>query len=161
MFNKTKECLGKLLILAILFVSPSIVCAQSKNTLVDIRWRIPAEQVSEIQKILQASPENFSADTDSYLDDKALPLVYILISTTVAVEVARAILAIYKDARFGGVVVSSIENKLVIENNPALPGGTIIIKDKNGSIVAHKNEQNTTLDNLITSLIGIYPGSSK
>ena len=94
-----------------------------ENETVTIKWRVPREQVPIVRDDLSFQRE-IIPDKSTIEDDRGLPLVYILIGVVALRSLAKTILDIYKDARYGGVIVKKNEKgEIVIENDPRLGTG--------------------------------------
>jgi len=106
---------------------------QAKDTKVEIQWRMPRQQVKTVREQFSTEPD-IKGDPKTVEGTKGLPVVYILVGAVALVELARALLAVYKDAQYGGVIIRSQKGKLYVENNPKLPGGSIIIQQPNGNV---------------------------
>ena len=68
-------------------------------------------------------------------------------------SVAKTVLDIYKDAKYGGVIIRRDEKgELLIENNPSLDRGTLIIDQGDDIKVIFKENDQPKATELIESL---------
>lgn len=132
------------------------VWAQAEET-VTIQWRVPREQVKTVRQDLDFQGE-ITPDESTIEDDRGLPLIYVFVGVAAVGALAKTLLDIYKDARYGGVIVSKNEQgKVVIENDPRLEKGTIIINQGDEIKVIFKEQDNpqaTELIKALTPLVG-------
>ncbi len=113
------------------FSNQSVSAQESQS--VNIQWRVPAEQVNTVREELNFEGQVIP-DKSTITDDRGLPLIYILIE-------------IYKDTKYGGVIVrKNKKGELLIENNANLERGTIIIDQGNEVkiIFREKNDPKAT-----------------
>lgn len=93
---------------------------------VDIQWRVPREQVRTIEDELNFDGE-ITGDKSTIEDSKGLPLIYILAGVVAVSQLARTLLEVYRDLRYGGLIVHSKDGKVLIDNDPRFSSGTLII----------------------------------
>ena len=113
---------------AILFsrlFSKMVVLGQETDS-VYIQWRVPREQVSSVKENLNFDGE-ISGDESTIEDSKGLPLIYIFVGVVAVAQLARTLLEVYRDVRYGGIVVHQENGKVVIDNDPRFSSGTIIV----------------------------------
>lgn len=149
---KRREFLGGL-VLSLFFhqFSKESVAAQESQS-VNIQWRVPTEQVNTIRKELNFEGQVIP-DKSTITDDRGLPLIYILIGAVALGQIAATLLEIYKDTRYGGVLVhKNKKGELLIENNVNLERGTIIIDQGNEVKVIFKEKNNPKATELIQAL---------
>jgi hypothetical protein len=73
------------------------------------------------------------------------PLFFIFAGVVGISTLARALVAVYKDMRYGGIVVTVHDGKLNIENDDRLSSGTIVVYN-NQNIKIYQSTQNTDTD---------------
>ncbi len=113
---------------AILFsslFSKMVVFGQEADS-VDIQWRVPREQVSTVKEELNFDGE-ISGDESTIEDTKGLPLIYIFVGVVAIAQLARTLLEVYRDVRYGGIVVHNENGQVLIDNDPRFSSGTIIV----------------------------------
>lgn len=141
-FLKRRKFLGGLmlgLLLSQLF-NPTILAEEDES--ITIQWRVPREQVPTVRDNLEFQGE-IIPDKSTIEDDRGLPLIYIFVGVVTLDSVAKTVLDIYKDAKYGGVIIRRDEKgELLIENNPSLDKGTIVIDQGDDvKVVFEENEQ--------------------
>lgn len=105
--------------------SNMVVLGQETDS-VDIQWRVPREQVSTVKEGLNFDGK-ISGDESTIEDTKGLPLIYIFVGVVAVFELARTLLEVYRDVKYGGIVVHQENGKVVIDNDPRFSSGTIIV----------------------------------
>ena len=99
--------------------------------LISIEWRIPREQVPVVRKELESFNLEIEGDASTVDDTKGLPIIYIIIGIVTVGELAETLLKIYRDVRYGGLIVSLDEDgEVKIENDLRLPNETLIVTSK-------------------------------
>lgn len=93
---------------------------------VDIQWRVPREQVRTVEEELNFEGE-ITGDKSTIEDSKGLPLIYIFAGVVAVSQLARTLLEVYRDLKYGGIVVHSKDGKVLIDNDPRFSSGTLII----------------------------------
>lgn len=123
-----------------------------ENETVKIKWRVPREQVRGVEKDLNFQGE-IIPDKSTIEDDRGLPLIYILIGGVALGSLAKTLLSIYKDARYGGIIVRKNEQgEIVIENDKRLDKGTIIVDQGEEIKVIFKDKDDPKTTELIEAL---------
>ncbi len=104
------------------------------ETTVDILWRAPSRQSVGIQKELNFEG-SVTADRATQVDGRSPALIYILAGIVSVDVLIRTLLSVYKDVRYGGIIIRRGEGgKLLIANDRKLPGGTILVDQGNQGI---------------------------
>ncbi|MGK7932233.1 MAG: hypothetical protein AB4041_12475 [Microcystaceae cyanobacterium] len=123
-----------------------------ENETVTIHWRVPREQVPTVRDDLNFQGK-IIPDESTREDDRGLPLIYILIGAVALGSLAKTLLDIYKDARYGGVIVQKNDKgEIVIENDPRLDKGTIIVEQGDEIKVIFKKKDDPQTKELIEAL---------
>jgi hypothetical protein len=65
---------------------------------------------------------------------------------------AKTLLEVYRDVKYGGIVVRRENGKLQIENDPRLSSGTIIVQQKDKVEVTFREQDNPSPSDLIKAL---------
>ena len=94
---------------------------------VEIKWRVPREQVTNVTQGLEFDRNQIRPDLSTAEDTKGLPLVYIFVGTVVIGKLAKTLLDIYRDTKYGGIIAHCQDEEIVIENDIRLSSGTMII----------------------------------
>jgi hypothetical protein len=93
---------------------------------VTVRWRVPREQVPAVRAEMAPDTE-ILADWAAVEDTKGLPLFYIFVAVVTLPYLADSLLAVYRKARYGGMVIDARGEELTIEFDPRL-GGKMILR---------------------------------
>ena len=111
---------------------------------VDIQWRVPREQVKTVEEELNFDGE-VTGDKSTIEDSKGLPLIYILAGVVAVSQLARTLLEVYRDVRYGGIVVHSENGELLIDNDPRFSSGKlIIVQGEEVKVIQAKNQPQPT-----------------
>ena len=65
---------------------------------------------------------------------------------------AKTLLDVYRDVKYGGIIVRSEKGKIRIENDPRLSSGTIIIQQKDKVEITFREQNNPSPSDLIKAL---------
>ena len=127
-----------------------------EDDLVDIEWRVPRAQVRTVEEELNFDGE-ITGDQSTIEDSKGLPLIYIFGGVVALSQLARTLLEVYRDVRYGGIVVHNENGKILIDNDPRFSNGTlIIIQGDELKVFQDKNQpQPTEVINALKSLLKI------
>jgi len=132
------------------FLNQSVSAQESQS--VNIQWRVPAEQVNTVREELNFEGQVIP-DKSTITDDRGLPLIYILIGAVALGQIATTLLEIYKDTKYGGVIVrKNKKGELLIENNANLERGTIIIDQGNEVKIIFREKNDPKATELIQAL---------
>ena len=117
---------------------------------IPFEWRvdIPNENYGRIKNTLNFSGEERPLSDPS---DRAAPLVVVLAGTALLPDLANPLLSVYRDVRYGGIVIEDHDGHLDIRNDPRIRGGVIIFRNKDG-VTVHEITQSSTSSDLISSL---------
>ena len=122
---------------------------------VRINWSVPSEQLSAVREDLNFGGQVIPDET-SREDGRGLPLIYILIGAVTLGQLAKTLLEIYKDSKYGGVVLrKNKKGELVIKNEPSLERGTIIIEQGSEIKVIFKEKEDPKAEELINALTSL------
>ncbi len=116
-----------------------------------IEWRIPREQVKTVTEQLTFTGE-ITGDPATVEDTKGLPLVYILVGAVALAELAKILLEVYRDIKYGGIVIRSENGKIQIENKPEISSGTIIIQEKDTVKVIFQEKDKPQILDLVKAI---------
>jgi hypothetical protein len=99
-----------------------------------IVWNVPRHQVATIRETLDFDG-SVTPDGNSRANTRALPLLFVFAGIVSLSSLASALASIYRDVRYGGVVVTARDGRLEINNDPRLSGGTMIVYGADGVAV--------------------------
>jgi hypothetical protein len=121
------------------------------NTGVNIVWRIPEAQVQEVRNALGPSAQVTVQRPN--IVTRGLPLL-LVVGTVALSELARALLTAYRDLRYGGILVTTQNGALNIQNDSRLPEGTIIVSDQRG-VEVYRTNNLSSIEELTKALAAI------
>jgi hypothetical protein len=79
--------------------------------------------------------------------------LFIFAGTVAISTLAGALVAVYKDMRYGGIVVTARDGKLNIENDVRLNSGTIVVyNDQNIKVYQLNENKDTDINPLVKAL---------
>jgi len=107
------------------------------DRIVQIYWEIPKERESDAKAVLQ---DGLTMKDDAN-GQRIAPLV-IIAGAVALTYIVHSAIELYKDARYGGVVLSAKDGVLEISNDPRLPGGTVVVNNNNNIQVLQTTRQN-------------------
>jgi hypothetical protein len=108
----------------------------------DIIWNVPRSQVQNLRDALnfqgQITPKSNPAL------ERGLPVLFVFAGAVAISTLARALVTVYKDMRYGGIVVTARDGKLNIANDDRLDSGTIVVYNNQNIKVYQLNESKGT-----------------
>lgn len=111
---------------------------------VNIQWRVPREQVRTVEEELDFDGE-IIGDKSTIEDSKGLPLIYIFAGVVAVGQLARTLLEVYRDVRYGGLIVHNKNGEVFIDNDRRFDSGTlIIIQGEEVKVFQDKNQPQPT-----------------
>lgn len=139
------------LVLTIIFRCSDVDAQQSASVI----WYVPRDQVQTVREALNFQGQ-IIPKTNSDLITRGAPLLFVLAGTISIPLLAHALIDVYRDFRYGGVVVNVNNGKIDIKNDPRMPSGTIIVYDARGISIYQVNpEYDADAVSLIKALMGI------
>jgi hypothetical protein len=104
---------------------------------VQVYWELPPSRMKEAEKLLVPGLEL----SERGKGERVAPIVIIAGAAALA-YIVRAAIEIYRDAKYGGVVLSVKDDRLRIENDVRLPSGIVIVRNKDNVQVFSTSRQN-------------------
>lgn len=122
------------------------------GSMVSIRWMAPARQSLVIQGDLRFRG-SVTADTSTESDSRSPAEIFVLSGSVDLELLAKSLLAAYKDARYGGIMIRRAGNgDLLISHDKSIPANSIVIDQANkGTTVLNARSQPRT-DQLVELL---------
>ena len=131
---------------------PEILVRGQESQSVDVLWRVPEEQIETVREQLNFDGE-ITGDTSTIDEDRGLPLIYIFAGIFALSQIAKTLLEVYRDARYGGIIVrKNKEGKLLIENDSRLNSGTIVIDHGDEMEIIFRENQQPKPEDIIEAL---------
>lgn len=106
-----------------------------------ITWYIAADNVAMVRDTLhwggevKPYPETTAADPT-----KGLPIAYVIVGSVLLPYLADAVIALYRKAAYGAVIVDASGDRIEISNDNRMDGGKIILKTKDGVQILNQNQ---------------------
>lgn len=119
-----------------------------------IVWNVPRNQVTTIRETLDFNG-TVTPHGNSTSHTRGLPLLVIFAGIVSLSSLANALASVYRDIRYGGVVVSAHDGKLEINNDPRLSGGTMIVYGDGVEVFHATPERDVDPSELLKSLTAI------
>jgi hypothetical protein len=91
---------------------------------VQVEWTIPAPQMADVQAHL-ALPAQPIASKDG---TRGPPLFYLLAGAAALPSVVDAIISVYRDVIYGGVVIDACNDQIEIHNDRSIPGKVMVVR---------------------------------
>jgi hypothetical protein len=140
------------------FSPPRRLCwAADADVKARFEWHLPSEQLGTAERYLGA-PESIKPEPHSATDTRGLPLLVIITAVALVPEIAEAIVRVYRDYKYGGVIITSKDGKLDIRTDSRLSASMVIFKSANG-IEIHQ-VKDPSADDLISLLENILKGGT-
>jgi hypothetical protein len=114
---------------------------------------VPTQLLTELQKDAHYSKLLVKGDPESVDPTKGLPLIYIAAGVLAIPELARSLLALYRDFKYGGTIIEVRKGTLVITQDGRLDADTIVVKDSSGKITIHRNRSAASFDEWAKMLV--------
>jgi hypothetical protein len=116
------------------------VQAQSAGTEAqEFQLIVPSALLAGLREAPSYSQLDVRGDPASVDPTRGLPLIYIAVGVLLLPEIARTLVAAYREYKHGGVTIEVRGGKLVIATDERLPANTIVVKDATGKVTIHEN----------------------
>jgi hypothetical protein len=128
---------------------------------VAFEWQLPQEFADPVRAQLGRAVERMTTAPDGS-NDRAAPLLAIIVGAAALTVIADAIMSNYRDIRYGGLIVEDSGKHLSIRTDARLPARVIIIKDKRGVAVRELSGQASAkeLVESLSKLDAVKPGAT-
>jgi hypothetical protein len=118
-------------------------------------WHLPSEQLGTAEKYV-GKPESIKPEPHSATDTRGLPVLLIITAVALVPEIAQAIVRVYRDYKYGGVIITSKDGALDIRTDPRLSSSMVIVRSANGIDI--RQVKDPSADDLIFLLENILKG---
>jgi hypothetical protein len=98
--------------------------ALADESQVQVEWTIPAPQLADVQERL-ALPAQPLASNDG---TRGPPLFYLLAGAATLPSVVDAIIVVYREVVYGGVVIDACNDRIEIHNDRSIPGKVMVVR---------------------------------
>lgn len=146
LLSASAACVAKVL-------RPDVLWAQETRTdegedrSYKLRWRVSTAHFESVRDTL-----HFDGEITTEMDQKGIPLVFVFVGVVLIPYLADAVLALRRDMVYGGLVIDARAAEIVIENDPRLDGGTIVVVTAQGTKIYDREEIGNPSD-LIAALL--------
>lgn len=127
---KRRDFLARFVAVTGLFVTLSHRVEAGEDRL-RIRWHLRGDKIKAVRKSMSFDGEVIP-DPESATDTRGLPILYYVVGVVLIPYLADAVLEVYRDIKYGGLVICPRDGEVSIRNDPRIDGGTIIVCDDNG-----------------------------
>ena len=126
--------------------------AAEQKQLITIAWFVPASMSVSIQERLGFT-ESALPDDSTRKDSRSPAAIYIVAGTVVLATLCETLLKIYKDWRYGGIVIKrNGKGELELSNVPNVDSGTIIIDQGNNVKIIFREKERPSAKELMDSI---------
>lgn len=139
--------------LAIVGLLPAARLGHAEQTAA-IVWNVPRNQAATIRETLDFNG-TVTPGGNPTNNTRALPLLFIFAGIASLSSLATALASVYRDIRYGGVVVTARDGRLEINNDPRLSGGTMIVYGDGVEVLRATPERDIDPSELLKSLTAI------
>lgn len=126
----------------------------SDQEMINIEWSVSRGQVNIVREGIDFDGKVIP-NVDTVTDTKGLPLIYILVGSASILQMAKTLLDVYRDVRYGGIVISGKDGKINIKNDVRISGGTIVVLNKDDVKFYFRKQDNPSIGNLVEALTKI------
>ena len=124
-----------------------------------VTWHIETEKLKKLREELKLKPAQIIPDPKSVAEDRGLPAVYIVTAVLLLPDLAKALVDVYKDIRYGQVIINQdAAGKINIWNVPEASNDTLVFIDAKGNIVFKDNIRTIDAKSLLEKLISVIAG---
>ena len=104
-------------------------CAGGTGALADepqvqVEWTVPAPQLADVQERLALPAQPVPSKDDT----RGPPLFYLLAGAAALPSVVDAIISLYREVIYGGVVIDACNDRLEIHNDRSIPGKVMVVR---------------------------------
>jgi hypothetical protein len=104
-----------------------------------------------VEKKLRSEDAKFDGEVKAEKDTKGL-VVFIFVGAVLVPYLVDAVLALRREINYGGVVIDTRGSEVVIDNDPRLDGGTLVVITAEG-VETHQRDDIVDPTQLISALI--------
>lgn len=131
---------------ATLFALGPVSAAQAQAGVTAFEMRLPVALLPQLRRDPAYPGLKVVGDADTIDPTKGLPLIYIAVGALMLPDLARTLLALYRDYKYGGTVIEVKQGQLQISQSEKLDADTIVVKDATGKVSIHRNRSAASLE---------------
>jgi hypothetical protein len=105
-------------------IAPAGQGALADESQVQVEWTVPTPQLADVQERL-ALPAQPVPSKDG---TRGPPLFYLLAGAAALPSVVDAIISVYREVVYGGVVIDACNNRMEIHNDRSIPGKIMVVR---------------------------------
>ena len=105
----------------------------------NFRWRVTATHFETVEAKLRSKEAKFEGKVEAEKDTKGLA-VFIFVGAVLVPYLVDAVLALRRDIVHGGVVIDTRGSEIVIDNDPRLDGGTLVLVTSEGVEIYERHD---------------------
>jgi len=105
-------------------IAPVGQSTQADEPQVQVEWRVPTPQLTDVQERLALPAQPLPSEDNS----RGPPLFYLLAGAAALPSVVDAIILLYREVVYGGVVIDACNDRLEIHNDRAIPGKVMVVR---------------------------------
>lgn len=128
--------LTTLAVVAILFI-PRLGAGAEVDPTVEVRWRLPPDLQTQAEKVIRPGLQLKGKGQG----ERVAPLLVVAGVVSLA-YIVRSAIEIYRDVKYGGIVLSVKAGTLQISNDPRLPAGIVVVRNADNIQVLSTSRQN-------------------
>ena len=127
---------------------------------VQIEWELPRRYAAGVASQLGVPRSQIRPSPHSDASRGGGVLV-IIVATVLAIALARTIVSIYRDLRYGGLIIQDTPRGLYVRHDRRLPGNIVIIRDRNGTTVRVLRDSEVNLRDLAPIIASYRRGGAR
>lgn len=116
-----------------------------------IEWELPRRNAARTAEYLGVGSDHIVPAPGSPVG-RGGPLIVIIVAAVLLVVLARALVAAYRDFRYGGLIIQDTDRGLSVRSDRRIPGHVIIIKDRNGVTIRELRGDEVNVRDLVPLL---------
>lgn len=135
--------------------------AQSNASGIAFQWKVPGERLQQAREATKLSVNQIYGDESSVDHTKGLPALYVIAGIIMLPELAKALMDVYKDWKYGSMVIDSRSDSLVIYHDPQGRADTTIVKSRDGTVLLYENRNSFDATKWLQLLLTATPKIEK
>lgn len=120
---------------------------------VQIRWRVPREEVEDLRERLAFEGETIPDET-TIDGTRGLPAIYILVGAVALALLSSSLVDGYRDVKYGGIIIDARGEELLIKSEVSFPSDKIVIVAPDGELQVHQADDSVDFGELVRAVLG-------
>ena len=104
-------------------IAPAGQGALADEAQVQVEWTVPAPQLADMQERLALPVQPIPSKDGT----RGPPLFYLLAGAAALPSVVDAIISLYREVFYGGVVIDACNDRMEIHNDRSIPGKVMVV----------------------------------